>query len=302
MKKLFVLLLLTFDVMAAPYITLDSAYTTDSDHFDIKTVQGGFVGQNGYGAKFNSTSYHSKTFDAHTEAISGVYIEENNQYDVNASAGIKLIDSQTSTDIFVADVASHYYFKDMTVGAYVATDIVESERSIVNDVRYVYTAVDADVALSKQLDFNALFGIMHFTDDNNRALLRSTLTYTISPEYGIIVYGKVRADNNSNSGSRNYYSPDMLFDKIIGLKIKQRHGDLIYSAQADYGMRTVDIKNDGVYTDSIYSWKAQIETPPRKKDGVVFGITAQQSNVSPIYTGESDYMWTNVNGWMRIPF
>lgn len=297
-----------------PYVS-NNKFTADGAVFQLTYVN---VGENHdfHGAiGVRKTDYRTDTKNAEN---ANVKVEQTaaslaNQYAKNGNEvwsgtwtpdGVQTLTSSDvngSRDTLVADAELKLIMTDrFTIGAAVATDLVESARSIQTGTRYVYTAADADYLLTENLNFNVIAGNMYFTDNNNRPFIRTKTTWTFLPEHGVSTYLRTRNQYDTNPGSYNYFSPDTLAQQAIGLAIRKPYSGLVYTAGVEFGSEqvTVDGNKD---THPIYGWQLGVQTSPGRKTGTTFGASLVGSNASGFNGGGSDYNWYGATLWIKVP-
>lgn len=254
-------------------------YKTSTDGIDsaLSSADAILLGKTGSGTINSEGGYFTQVNDISKDQLSG------SRDTLIANAELKLI----MTDRF-------------TIGAAVATDLVESARSIQTGTRYVYTAADADYLLTENLNFNVIAGNMYFTDNNNRPFIRTKTTWTFLPEHGVSTYLRTRNQYDTNPGSYNYFSPDTLAQQAIGLAIRKPYSGLVYTAGVEFGSEqvTVDGNKD---THPIYGWQLGVQTSPGRKTGTTFGASLVGSNASGFNGGGSDYNWYGATLWIKVP-
>ena len=213
-----------------------------------------------------------------------------------------------SRNVLIADAELRFQFTDkINGGVSFSTDIVESLRSIQTGTTYTYVGADADFVLVENVNFNINVGDIYFSDGNNRPLVRSKLSWTFLPEYGISTYLRTKNQTDSNPGSSNYYSPETLAQQAIGLQIRRLLNGLVYSAGAEYGEEQVNVFSRASQSSSrsstpIYAWRMGVQTNPVKNAGITYGASLTGSNTSAINGGDQDYRWYGLYSWLKIPF
>lgn len=211
----------------------------------------------------------------------------------------------------------------LTLGITAATDVVESVRSLQTGTTYVYVAGDMDLLLDENLNLNVIAGDVHYSDNNDRLFIKTKLTWTFIPEYGLSTYLRTKSQTDTNPQSTttitgetdsptggywygfnrpvNYYSPQYLNQAAVGLQLRVPHSGLVYTAGVDFGHEWATLK-DGTSTDNpVYSWQLGIQTSPGRKTGTTYGVSVTGSN-SSIRGSGGDYNWYGLNSWMKVPF
>ena len=289
----------------------DNQFSSDSSIFQFTYVN---IGENHdfHGAiGIRSIDYNTSTsnvdnaigrVDGNLIAKTGKAVENVEQGYFTQNGDIEKNKLSGSHNILVANADLKLVMTDrFTIGAAVATDIVESARSIQTGTRYVYTAVDGDYLITEQLNFNIIAGNIYFTDDNNRLFVRTKTTWTFSPEYGLSTYLRTRNQYDTHPGSFNYFSPERLAQQSLGLAIRKPYNGLVYTGGVEFGSEQVTDITGKKNTHPIYGWQLGVQTSPGRKTGTTFGASAVGSNSSGIAGGGSDYNWYGFTFWMKVP-
>ena len=239
--------------------------------------------------------------------ISGWNTVSANVYDIANTT----VDTQSgSRDSFIANADLKLVMTDrLTIGAAIATDVVESPASIMENVRQVYTAADADYLITENLNFNVIAGVVSFIGEpdanNKRPFIRTNTTWTFLPEHGVSVNFRTRNQYDTDAGSIYYFSPERLARQSVGLNIRKPYGGLVYTAGVEYGSEQVTDAGGVKDTHPIYGWQLGVQTNPGRKTGTTYGISLIGSNAAGIGNnasgGGDNYYWYGLNSWIKVP-
>lgn len=203
----------------------------------------------------------------------------------------------------VADIEVKLLMTDsLTFGLSAATDVVESANSIADDTRYVYTAFDVDLQLDDNLNLSSVVGNTKFSNDNNRPFLKTKVTWTFMPEYGLSVYLRTKNQSDSNAGSTLYFSPEKLEQQAIGLQVRKHYMGLVYTARAEYGNERATLTGGSITSNPLYTWVIGVQTNPGRKTGTTYGVSLTGSNSNGTKYGGEKYDWYGLNAWAKTPF
>jgi hypothetical protein len=310
MSKLLAILLLVstnvfaFETEQLPNIGGKIAITKDAEKFATQKISGETTTSSGIGLRMTKFNYDAPAFDADGNSLQLIYVKASEDWKVRGAVGSKSLNHENgSNSLLVADVTLSLILTDrLSAEVSADTDIVESINGVNNNIRYTNVTGSVDYLFTERLSLTSTLSNTWFTDDNSRLAFKNKLTYTIIPEYGVSVYGLLVNRKDSNAGSRNYWSPDTYASQSVGVKIRQVHSSLVYSAQGDVGAQQVKDIFGYKTSTSIYSWLLQVETPPGKIKGMVGGVTLEGSNTRSVDSASPDYYWTSATAWLKVPF
>ena len=230
------------------------SYTYDTDKFKTWSIAGGavFAGTdgNGFGARITTTEYdgvaksvgggvgslvgHSESVQATTVHLGDVYTWQGaigvKQTTANASAGA-VSQTNSSADLVFDGEIRRALTDTVSAGISLSRDVVESSGGILTNTTVTTLIGDADITITDNLNMSLVLGDSHFSDHNNRQFVRTKLTYTLVPEYGVSAYVRTRnqwdsnpraiqqyiCDGNGCTQPTSYFSPAERYDQAFGL-------------------------------------------------------------------------------------
>ena len=204
-------------------------------------------------------------------------------------------------DYLVADASLVLTMTDsLNIGISASTDVVDSVRGIQTGTTASSVGVDFDYVLDENLTVNVGTGMTHYSDDNDKTLVRAAMSWDMLPEYGISSYVRVRKYWNSDPWSVNYYAPEWLSDEVVGVRFRKAYDGLVYTASANYGMQQNAVLGGNSESKPVYGWELGVQTNPGRKTGITFGASIIGTN-SAGTSGGDDYNWSGINFWLKAP-
>ena len=306
MKKILIAILAAVSLTAnaqymgtvPPNVDVRFNYSEDTDHFRAVTTWAGAAHESGFGARLGYSRYESPTTSANSEFGQITYMNLGENHSFQGAIGSRGVGSN---DYLIADAELKLTMTDsLTLGLSVATDVVESANSLQTGTSYVYVAGDMDLLLDENLNLNVIVGNIHFTDDNDRQFIKSKLTWTFIPEYGVSTYLRLKAQQDSRAGGTNYYSPENLTQEALGLQIRKPYTGLVYTAAVEYGYEQATLFGYSS-NNPIYLWTLGVQTSPGRKTGLTYGVSLTGSNTSFRDGASSAYNWYGLTSWIKVP-
>ena len=272
--------------------------TQDTEHFNSQTFYVGTAISNGLGLRVGYSHYAGQDLSASSSFTQLTYMNVGENHDFHGSFGARA----GGQDNIKADAELRLIMTDsVSVGVDFETDIVESTKAIQTGTTFASIGGDIDVLLSENLNLNASYHKVFFSDSNDRQIVKSKLTWTFYPEQGLSTYVRTKNQWDSSPGSTNYFSPEKSELIAGGLQIRKFLNGLVYTAGADFGSERITTLGGDVNTNPVYTWTLGIQTSPGKKTGITYGVTFISSNASITASAGENYNWYGLYSYVKVP-
>jgi len=301
-----------------PVLDFTASYTTDSDKFDTIGGSAGFVLGSGFGAKVEYQNYSSPTVSGNSSSLFGTYSIVTDNLNLTAAIGVRNISHSTnpatldttalqklsdqggtadgSDQVIVGSAEATLVMTDrLTLGAYAAKDIVDSAAGLQSNVTSTTLAISSDLVLTETVDWSASLGNTYYSDSNVRTFLKNRVSWTILPDAGVSLFGKIDYHTNTNPGSPYYTSPENATSTMVGAQWRKTYNGLTYSATLGAGNVTEHFLYDYTASGAVYEWNLGVQTSPGRKTGTTYGVVLVGVN-------KDSYSWKGVYAWLKVPF
>lgn len=248
---------------AQPFLTGETAYSEDSDGFQIRNLTAGIgyytSDENFYdriGYKRSSIDFAASGFSIHANSDS-VFGAKSFSMPVGlvkidatlTSLKLRTWGSTTTGSMQISGQAG----QAMNYEIRSEKNIVDSLNSLVNQVIYSAQTLAIDYQFTPRLNIAGVLVRLNFSDQNRRSLWKAKATYVLSEEFGIRTYLKATRHTNSLPYTGNYFSPDEFRDYQAGLGFRRRLSALrgVLSGYAEAGSQSADGMNTPIHGEQL---------------------------------------------------
>ncbi|MBU0748044.1 MAG: hypothetical protein KKB08_01155 [Gammaproteobacteria bacterium] len=267
----------------------------DSDGFRESKQTLGYAGTSGWGLRAGPLRYTAPGWSASGSVLAGTYKSTNDNRTIDANLGAARV-SDTSYLVGGLDYMQRLS-ASTSAGLSVERDFVNSIRGIENGTHFTALALVLDHAFSERFNVGVAAGSAHFSNDNDRPILRTRWNYSLDERYGLNAYVKTRNYRNTNAYRAEYFSPERLSEISLGLSARFEVAQaFVLSASVDTGQQRIDGGSEPI-------WQGSVGFASRRRNAVQWFVGLEASNTAPLFAGQTGgYRYTSATARVNIPF